>query len=383
MEGTGSNLRLPMNPPFFFESNVVYDASSGAGSIATGFAELVPGTTPTGNVRAFDPNLRPQFTQQWNVFVERLLTSSMSLNVGYVGHHATKLVAPVEGNQPLPGVGDPSTWAPLGTRRPLIEEQPLITTIATTAAAGRSNYNALQASLRQRSWNGLEFLASYTFSKVLTNNLGYYGSGGVAAEGAYWMNAYEPEWNYGRAFADARHNFVLAANYELPFGKGMKWGSDWGGLTDAILGGWKLSAIYQVRTGFPITVTRRRRAHAAGRPRQRAARTASANPVPANQGMTSDPNAPNDSKWIDINAFQSAPLGTWGNCGDRHHGRSRLHQHRPHARQALQHGRRAVPRVPGRGVQRLQPPELGAAGPSASGAPTRSASSPGRSTPRG
>ena len=314
MEGTGSNLRLPMNPPFFFESNVVYDRSTGAGSIATGFTELVPGTTPTGNVRAFDPNLRPQFTQQWNVFVERLLTSSMSLNVGYVGHHATKLVAPVEGNQPLPGVGDPSTWAPLGTRRPLIEEQPLITTIATTAAAGRSNYNALQASIRQRSWNGLEFLASYTFSKILTNNLGYYGSGGVAAEGAYWMNAYEPEWNYGRAFADARHNFVLAANYELPFGKGMKWGSEWGGLTDAILGGWKLSAIYQVRTGFPLTVR-----DVGGRTLQ-AVRgnerpNCVGNPVPANQGMTSDPNAPNNSKWIDISAFQSAPLGTWGNCG--------------------------------------------------------------------
>jgi hypothetical protein len=31
--------------------------------------------------------------------------------------------------------------------------------------------------------------------------------------------------------------------------------------------------------------------------------------------MTSDPNAPNDSKWINIDAFESAPLGTWGNCG--------------------------------------------------------------------
>ena len=39
------------------------------------------------------------------------------------------------------------------------------------------------------------------------------------------------------------------------------------------------------------------------------------NPVPANQGMTSDPSAPNDSKWLDITAFQSAPLGTRGNCG--------------------------------------------------------------------
>ena len=76
MEGTGSNLRLPMNPPFFFESNVVYDKSTGPGTITTGFAELVPGTTPSGNVRAFDQNLRPQFTQQWNVFVERQLTQS-------------------------------------------------------------------------------------------------------------------------------------------------------------------------------------------------------------------------------------------------------------------------------------------------------------------
>jgi hypothetical protein len=303
-----------MNPPFFFESNVNYDKSSGAGTISTGFAELVPGTTPSGQVRAFDTNLRPQFTQQWNVFVERLLTSSMSLNVGYVGHHASNLVAPVEGNQPLPGVGDPATWAPLNSRRPLIEEQPLITNIATTTARARSNYNALQASLRQRSWNGLEFLVSYTFSKVLTNNLGYYGSGGVAAEGAYWMNAYEPEWNYGRAFADARHNFVLAANYELPFGKGKKWGSDWHGITDGILGGWQLSAIFQARTGFPITVQDSRGSSLqAVRGGERP--NCIGNPVPSNQGMTSNASDPNDSKWINIDAFARAPQGTWGDCG--------------------------------------------------------------------
>ncbi len=314
MEGAGANLRLPMNPPFFFESNVNYDKTSGPGTITTGFAELVPGTTPTGQVRAYDPNLRPQFTQQWNLFTEYLLTSSMSVNLGYVGHHATHLIAPVEGNQPLPGVGDPSTWAPLNSRRPLIQEQPLITNIAVTTSAARSNYNALQASIRQRSWHGLEFLASYTFGKILSNNRGYYGSEGVAAEGAYWMNAYEPEWNYGPAFFDVRHNFVLAANYELPFGRGMKWGSGWGGLTDAVLGGWKLSVIYQARTGFPITVIDGRGSSLqAVRGNERP--NCVGDPVPANQGMTSDPKLPNDSKWIDIAAFAQAAPGTWGNCG--------------------------------------------------------------------
>src|SRR5260370_739176 len=106
MEGRGAFVRLPLTPPFFFESAVNYDATSGAGTLATGFAELKPLDKPSGQVRAWDPNLRPQFTQQWNVFVERLLTPSTSANVGYVGHNAKHLVTPVEGNQPLPGVGD-------------------------------------------------------------------------------------------------------------------------------------------------------------------------------------------------------------------------------------------------------------------------------------
>ena len=93
-------------------------------------------------MRAWDPNLRPQFTQQWNVFAEYLLTPSMSANVGYVGHNADHLVTPVEGNQPLAGVGDVSTWLPTQQRRPLYATAPLITNISTTAARGRSDYNA-------------------------------------------------------------------------------------------------------------------------------------------------------------------------------------------------------------------------------------------------
>ena len=160
MEGTGANLRLPLNPPDFFESAVNYDATTGAGTLTTGFAELRPHDLPSGQVRAWDPNLRPQFTQQWNVFGEYLVRNSMSANVGYVGHKADHLVTPVEGNQPLPGVGDPSTWAPLQQRRPLFATAPLITNISTTASRGRSNYHALQASLRQRNVGGFEYLAS-------------------------------------------------------------------------------------------------------------------------------------------------------------------------------------------------------------------------------
>jgi hypothetical protein len=304
MEGTGANLRLPLNPPFFFESAVQYDATTGAGTLATGFAELRPLDQPSGQVRAWDPNLRPQFTQQWNVFAEYLLKPSMSANVGYVGHNAKHLVAPVEGNQPLPGVGDPSTWAPLDTRRPLYATAPLITNIATTASRGRSDYHALQASVRQRNVNGLEYLASYTLGRVRTNNRGFYGSAGVAAEGAYWMNTYEPEWNYGPAFFDARHNLVFSANYELPFGRGRKWGGDASALMHTILGGWRVSGIFQARTGFPVTVID------GTNPSQQGVRSNErpncvGNPVPSDQNI---------NRWLDISAFARVPRGSWGNC---------------------------------------------------------------------
>jgi hypothetical protein len=306
MEGTGANLRLPLNPPFFFESDVSYDTSSGPGSLASGFAGLVPLDKPSGQVRAWDPALRPQFTQQWNVFTEFRLTSSMSANVGYVGHKATHLVTPVEGNQPKPGVGDPSTWAPLNNRRPLFATAPLITNISTTASRGRSSYNSLQASLRQRTSHGLEYMASYTLGYAKANQLGYYGAGGLAAtEGTYWMNAYDPELNWGPAFFDVRHNFVLSANYELPWGNGRRWGSSWTGLTNAILGGWKVSGIFQARSGFPITILDGRGSSLqAVRGGERP--NCVGDPTPSDQSLT---------HWLDINAFVRAPLGTWGNCG--------------------------------------------------------------------
>jgi hypothetical protein len=119
------------------------------------------------------------------------------------------------------------------------------------------------------------------------------------------MNTYEPEWNYGPAFFDARHNLVFSANYELPYGRGRTWGSDASPVVEAILGGWRLSGIFQARSGFPITVTD------GSRPSLQGARgnerpNCIGDPVPSDQSI---------ARWLDINAFQRAPLGTWGDCG--------------------------------------------------------------------
>src|SRR5205807_3656205 len=78
LEGTGANLRLPLNPPFFFESDTLYDLNR-PGDIQVGFTDAVPLNVPSGNVRAWDPNLRPQFTRQWNLTLEQPLTNTFSV----------------------------------------------------------------------------------------------------------------------------------------------------------------------------------------------------------------------------------------------------------------------------------------------------------------
>ncbi len=116
------------------------------------------------------------------------------------------------------------------------------------------DYHSLQLSARRRYSAGLEMLASYTFGKTLTDNLGYYGSAFTQGEGAYWQNAYDRRANRGRAFFDARHNLSIGALYDLPFGKGKRFGSNMPKAAEMLLGGWNINTMVLAHSGFPITV---------------------------------------------------------------------------------------------------------------------------------
>ncbi len=262
MEGTGANLRLTMNPPFFVESNVTYDPRT-PGDIRTGFTDVIArgdmtgprtGANPFYQARAWDLHLRPQFTQQFNAAMEYQFSNTTSLNVAYVGQLGTHLVVPHEANQPLPGVGPVSSWAPLNDRRPLAALLPNVGNIALTEGSARMSYNSLQTTFRKRLSNGLDFVSSYTFGKTLMENLGYYGCGSVNSDGAYWQNAYDRRSNRGPACFDARHNFTIGGLYELPVGKNRKFGSSFSKPADLLLGGWSLNYFVNAHSGFPVTI---------------------------------------------------------------------------------------------------------------------------------
>jgi hypothetical protein len=308
MEGTGANQRLPLNPPYFFESQVDYDRTTSAGTIATGFEGLQALDRVSGQLRAWDAEIRPQFTQQWNAFVEYLVGSRSSINGGYVGSQSTNVINTIDANQPLPGTGDPRTWLPTQQRRPLYGFNPNITFLITTISRGfHSDYHALQTTFKQRLWRGLDFTANYTLGRAQSNARGFFGSGGVAAgtSTSTPVNSRDLEDNYGPAYFDARHIFSLAGYWELPFGRERRIGADWNRALDAVAGGWSLSYALTAHTGYPITVLD------SSNPSLQASRSTER----PNRIGSGEVDHPTLDRWIDRSAFVSAPLGEFGNSG--------------------------------------------------------------------
>jgi len=311
MEGTGKNLRLTQNPPFYFEGQRNYDLTTQSGHAAEGFADVVPNTNggPGTLYRIFAPNLRPQFTKQWNVFVERKLTETLSAQAGYVGSRSSHMVVPFDFNQPEPGTGPVETWLPLDQRRPLYALNPSIGVTSGTNSIGVGAYDALQTSVRQRMDDaGLEFMASYTYGKALSDNVGYYGVGWgqTAGQGYYYLDSTDPLRDYGPSPYDMKHVFSFATNYELPFGRERPIGHDWSKAKDLALGGWQVNSIFQAHSGLPITVY-----DGAGQSLQ--ATRSLERPNRVCSGATSATGV--DDTWMDISCFQRAPAGQFGDSG--------------------------------------------------------------------
>ncbi|MBZ5618233.1 MAG: TonB-dependent receptor [Acidobacteriia bacterium] len=263
LEGTGANLRLPLNPPFFFEANVNFDPRT-PGDIRVGFSDTPStgtldspktGANPYFQGRAWDMQLRPQFTQQFNATVEYQFDKATSMTLAYVGQIGTHLVDPHEANNPLAGVGPVANWAPADSRRPLALSLPNVNNIALTESAARMSYNALQVSGRHRLSGGLTLTGFYVWSKSIMDNLGYYGCASVNSDGAYWQDAYNRQANKGPACFDSRQNGSIGGVYDLPFGKGRMMGSNWSRAADLVAGGWSVDYFMNAHSGFPVTAT--------------------------------------------------------------------------------------------------------------------------------
>jgi len=233
---------LSSNPPFALPLS----AASSSNSITL----ENPSAAVTGvslGPSAINPNFNDMYAQDWNLTIQRQVTSTLGLEIAYVGLKATHLQLTQNINQPFVTAGLYGTTKPFPTlplTSSVIPPQcqapnpPCgLNTINQVNSAGNSNYNALWLTATKHFSHGFEFLASYTYSKSLDyNSLS-------TAESLVIQNAYNPRGDYGLSEFDVRNRFVLSGFYELPF-KGNR-----------LVSGWQFGIVTQAQSGSPITPT--------------------------------------------------------------------------------------------------------------------------------
>ena len=259
-EGNSSNQRLTSITPFIQAVNVtaITPTPGNPGTPRTAEQGFTGGTVQYGGTfNVYPQNIQPAYIQEWSLTFEYALTHSTSLQVGYIGESGQHIEDYGNVNQYKVN-GDP-TSAPFYNNKymgvnavdPSVSIGP--NSLLITESRAKMNYNALQATLRQRLTDGLEYTVNYTYSKAMTNSLGNYALNVNGYSGAF-QNYYDSAADYGLAGYDATNNLSFTSVYALPAGRGQKYFTNANRAVDEIIGGWKVSAVGVAWSGFPETI---------------------------------------------------------------------------------------------------------------------------------
>jgi Carboxypeptidase regulatory-like domain len=173
----------------------------------------------------------------WNVTVQHQFANGLSLQVAYIGNVGRHLYLNPNINQAVPGPGD------FDSRRPFFPQFGLEQGIYYTCNCATSNYHGLQAKAEKHA-HSLDFILNYTYSKAM----GYSNFGGGGFD-----NNYDPAASYGPASYNPTHSVSLANVWQIPYGRGRRWGSSSSKAADLILGGWSLDGITTLDSGRPFS----------------------------------------------------------------------------------------------------------------------------------
>jgi hypothetical protein len=180
--------------------------------------------------------------EEWNLTLEQDLGKGIGVRASYSGNHSYNLGAVINGNQLHTNTtGFDPTQVPFPAISTLVEQAPL----------GFGNYNSGTFAVHKRA-AGLQFEASYTYTRDLTNDNGvpFSSAGSFVNEfGGTLSDPYNPGVDYGNTPYDRRHRFLATFLYQLPVGKGKYFLNSVNGLLDRIVGGWTLSGVGIIQSG--------------------------------------------------------------------------------------------------------------------------------------
>jgi hypothetical protein len=255
---------LGFNPPYLVD-NLLQTGVSGAAAVASaapfrlvnGYPSglLDPNTlAPTVLRRGQDPNQRTPYIQQYNVGVQYELMPDVVLDVAYVGNKGTKLNGFRNLNQRAV-ITNPDGSQSAGAR-----PYPAFGDIQWMENRAHSSYNSLQVRLEKRFSKGLSAMISYTLGEALTDAPDHIStsSGGAGIDTGVFREPQDGNnlaAEYGPSEFDIRHRLVASYIWELPFGHGRRFGSNWSGPMDFLLGGWQITGINVLQSGLALTAT--------------------------------------------------------------------------------------------------------------------------------
>lgn len=294
---------------------------------------------PTGNslgllsgvgqgITVYDPRTESAgYVQQYSLEVQRQAPAGFVLTVGALGSHALHLLvsgdnvnqlnpASVGLAQTLPssvpnpfyghgGVGSigNQTISPIQ----LLEPFPQFTSVQLgNSNAGASRYYSFYFRAQRRYANGLNLLASYTWSRSMDNitGLSTAGASQVAAVSGP-QNAFNLNGEFSLSTQDAPNRFTAAVSYELPFGHNKTFLSN-NRVLDLAVGGWSVNAFGVIQSGYPLSITQANNNSIIGATYQRPNATGIS---PGTSGSTDQ----RINGWLNPAAFSLAPAYTFGN----------------------------------------------------------------------
>jgi Carboxypeptidase regulatory-like domain len=208
----------------------------------------------TGSIQSANRNFKQGAVQQFTLNVEHQLPGNVVLTAGYAGtrsHHI--LVSQLNQNLAPPSACGNVPGYTLGCNFPAFPYANPFQIVNTNNSMGAAQYDSLQIKAETKSArHGLYVLLGYTYSRNfdtgLTDGLGtnpgalYYPLPGTA------------RLDWGLSQLNLNHSFTASILYELPFGKGKRFGASWNGATNAVLGNWQVNLIERATSGFPLFV---------------------------------------------------------------------------------------------------------------------------------
>jgi Carboxypeptidase regulatory-like domain len=208
----------------------------------------------TGSIQSENRNFKQGVVQQFNLNIERQLPGNVVLTVGYAGSRSAHiLVSQLNENISSPSACGVVPGYTVGCGFPSFPYANPFQSVNTNNSVGAARYDSLQVKAETKSSrHGLYALIGYTYSRNfdsgLTDGLGtnpgalYYPLPGAA------------KLDWGLSQLNLNNSFTASVLYNLPFGKGKHYGSNWSGAANTILGNWQVNLIERATSGFPLFV---------------------------------------------------------------------------------------------------------------------------------